>query len=364
MFDIETLEQDLLVFNRMNDARLEANLEAGDAFGLTDVVLNLNEPKRNQLEAWVDNYGFETTGREQLGILGRRYELFAEGDRSLLYTLVSEGARSVAAYSAPLGPSRFRLGGNASYTESEIIEGPFENTDTLSTAASGTIELSYLAYSDISRYLTLIASTSVTDSTTETVGQDVVDTSLYRHRGGISYTEIGTNWQTSLQLTGSYANNNNHIAPVLSDEYHVLNASLVGLWRYAPNYYFLLQSEGQYTDDIALPDTLAFNVGGASTLRGYEPGTASGDGAWYTTGEWHCDGLRLSQHTLDAFVFYDHGGVDQFTRHQTLSAAGIGFSMYGASGVSLDMRYGYSLTTPENNQGRDHLYIRLSYQFI
>ena len=49
--DIEALEKDILFYNRIHNQRLQAELRAGKAFGLTDIVINVPEPGRDSLDA-------------------------------------------------------------------------------------------------------------------------------------------------------------------------------------------------------------------------------------------------------------------------------------------------------------------------
>ena len=46
--------------NRVNNQLLQAELRAGEAFGLTNIVIKVQEQKRDKLEVSVDNYSFES----------------------------------------------------------------------------------------------------------------------------------------------------------------------------------------------------------------------------------------------------------------------------------------------------------------
>ena len=106
LLDMNALEGDILEFNRVNDARLQAELRAGKDFGLTDIVMVVDEPLQNDVQLFVDNYGYESSGENEVGAIYRRQGVFTGSDRGLLYALASDGNQAFTSiYSAPVNAS-------------------------------------------------------------------------------------------------------------------------------------------------------------------------------------------------------------------------------------------------------------------
>src|SRR6185295_9187692 len=102
------LESDLVRFNRTNDVQLRAELKPGEQFGTTDYLLSLAEPPRQELRAFIDNAGSQSTGEWRSGITYLNRSLFGWRDDLTLSTTPADGLEG---YSASYGIPINRWGG-------------------------------------------------------------------------------------------------------------------------------------------------------------------------------------------------------------------------------------------------------------
>lgn len=363
--DIKTLEGDILLYNRTNDQRLQAELRAGEAFGLTDIVVRVNEPKRDTLQFFADNYGYESTGKEEIGVLYRRQRLFTDGDRGLLYAQVSEGTRALSTnYNAPVGNNGWRLGGSASYTLTEVTEGDFSIADIKGDSYRLAFDASKLLWSHQNYWFTWLLSASHIDSKTEIaksaqLSSNLVDTL----QTGMQFNWLANRWQLSLRETISYVLVDDRL--LNDDEKVVLHeGSITSIYQFTHGFYGLAQMGWQYANKEKIPGTVAFSLGGVYTSRGYKPGIISGDSGGYGQLELHYNGWKPYGQTVDFFSFYDIGSVESVGARQKLQSAGLGFSTTISRYVSVEAVVGRATETAIPNQDRWQGFIRIAYNAL
>src|SRR5690606_40468433 len=96
--------------NRTSDIQLKAALQPGTGYGLTDVLLSVQEPDRNTLQFFIDNQGAESTGYYQLGMYARRNGLFGWDDQLAAYIVGSDGTLTGSlSYGVPVNRSNGRV---------------------------------------------------------------------------------------------------------------------------------------------------------------------------------------------------------------------------------------------------------------
>lgn len=153
--DVEALERDILFYNRVHGQRLQSELKAGQAFGLTDVVVQIPESEEGA-SLYFDNHGTENAGEEQLSLLYQKTSVFSHGDKLLGYGLTSDGLKSFSAsYNRVVGEEGWRLGGSFQYTDSEL-EITTVDVDVTGDTTRYTLDASYLFWSDIDGWLNLL----------------------------------------------------------------------------------------------------------------------------------------------------------------------------------------------------------------
>jgi hemolysin activation/secretion protein len=362
--DMKALESDILLFNRLHEQFLQAQLRSGKAFGKTDILVTVNDPERNTYQLWSDNYGFESSGEEELGGLFQRYKLFTQSDKAMAYTTFTEGAQSLALdYSSGLGLSRLRLGGNLSYTESDVISGPYVDAEVASESLQYGFYANYLLWSAQTAWVDVRASASQSQTQTNLVGEALSDNLINRYSLAPSLTWIGKSWRLGASYTYTQAQLDDQLVASGDRDISLNYLTLSGLWRPAASVYLLASIEQQSADETAIPGALAFNLGGVSSIRGLKTAALSGDeGQFYQT-EIHYDGLRLWSQVIDISLFYDQGNLTSSDKDFDVNAAGLGVSIYGQSGLSFDVSAAQLLDTQYEGQASTQVYGRLAWRW-
>ncbi|WP_158078597.1 ShlB/FhaC/HecB family hemolysin secretion/activation protein [Microbulbifer mangrovi] len=373
--DMPRLQADILEFNRVHDERIRAELRRGESFGLTDIVVTVEEPERGYFQAFTDNYGYESSGREELGFMYRRQHLLSDGDRSIAYLSGSEGAQSLSlSYNRPLGGSRWRVGGSGSVTRTDLTEGDFATSEVAGDSYRVGLESSWLAWSGERLWLNLLGAAGYTRSTTEIAGVVFSDDAITQGQAGVSLNWVGRQWQVSGRQMISYTDfdDKSDVGGARQATSETLyNGGLTGYYRYRDSgFYGLLLSEWQYSGGQQLPGSLSFALGGPTSIRGYLPSAVSGDRGWYGQAEIHYDGWRLWNVAVEPYLFFDYGEATSLdpssegsgNLRTPLSSAGIGLGLAGARwGATLSVAEAGKLVTP--NQDEHAFYARLNFRY-
>ncbi|USE37319.1 ShlB/FhaC/HecB family hemolysin secretion/activation protein [Endozoicomonas sp. SCSIO W0465] len=358
--DISSLEDDILFYNRIHNQRLQAELRAGKAFGLTDIVIKVPEPGRNTFQLYLDNYGYESSGEVQLSALYQRNQLFRSSDKAMAYALASKGLKSVVgSYSTVLGTSGFSLGGSFQFTNAEVVAGDFVDTeysgDTLRFALDG----GYLLYSDTHIWINLKTGISTTTSNNEVSGATLSEYHTSRYQLGAELSWLGNQWQlTGQQLYSSVNSKEKFVGD--NRRFNLFNTRLTFIYNFDNPFYALTTVDAQFASEEALPGSASFTLGGPSTLRGYQQGIASGDQGWYQQIELHYNGFSFDEYLFDLYGFYDHGQVESLNPKQTLSSAGVGINVSGNEWFSFDLTVANAMEEVVPDQDNTSLYARIT----
>jgi hemolysin activation/secretion protein len=363
--DARRLEADVARFNRVNDAKLQATLRAGQDFGRTDLVLEVQEPARTSAQVFLDNYGYASSGKAELGGLVRRQKLLTDGDRSLAYLMASEGTQALSlSYNAPLDVSGWRLGASASLNRTRMIAGDFKDIDVRGGGSSLAVDSSYLAVSRDQLWLNLTAGVQLSDSSNDVRGVAVSHYRITRLNLGAPLSMTGTGWTWSFNPTLAVAHAGNQLLPEQSTSATLFTGDSSLLYRLGDRgWYGLAQASWQFTGHRSLPGALAFSVGGPASVRGYEPGQISGDAGVLATVEMHYDGWSPGGTHLDMFVFADTSEVKSINPTVHPTAAGLGASWSGWKGLGLNLSAGKGLRGVVPEQRGWHAYARVSWAF-
>ena len=315
--DVAELEQDILFFNRLHNQQLQAELRAGKAFGLTDIVITIPEAQRNTFTAFVDNYGYESTGEAQLSGLYQRQQLFRAGDKALGYALISKGLRSLSgSYSTVVGTAGWRLGGSVQYTDTDLNAGDFSTLEVTGDTLRYGLEASYLAYSDEEKWLSLLGSINSTRSSNDVASEELSDYQTNQYQLGAEINWLGSQWQATGRLLYSSVDSKEKVLGA-DRKITLYSPRATFIYNFHSPFYALTTIEAQLSGEEELPGAVSFSLGGPSTIRGYKPGIASGDKGWYQQLELHHNGYRYNDFLFDLYAFYDHGEVESLNGQPT-----------------------------------------------
>lgn len=354
----QRLEEELSRFNRLSSGSLSASLQPGKGYGLTDVYVNVNEPPANSLDLFANNHGYESTGEETGGLMYRHYGALGRDDVFSAFFSGSRGSGvGMLAYDAPFNDLGGRIGGRVGKSRAKVIYGPFSSLDSESDSKNGSLFISHPLWSNQRWLLTgqltygeqrtrnYISDVFLNENRVKSTQADL--TALYLAPGrslrvGVGYQEARSELQgTTVREVFDLWNGYWQLYQAL-DERWFLNAS--GGWQYS-------RKEG-------VPSSQLFQIGGASTVRGYRQGELAGDGGVYSNLQAN---YRVTP-TFTGFGFYDYGRIDSsFRQPEKLDSVGAGFNWQVTSRLSGEATVGVPLTKVRSDQ--DSAYVNLQLVF-
>jgi len=163
---------------------------------------------------------------------------------------------------------------------------------------------------------------------------------------------LSFNWQTGTAGVGSN--------PVFEDftyrDYNLLQAGLTKVWYPNKQWTFLVKSNAQWGLE-RLSQSRIFQIGGMATVRGMPEGLMSGDSGYFFNLEGRRQLVQWQNHaTVEAFGFFDHGGV--FNRMRPVDAHSMDFLFSVGTGLNMNWRrhlsatlgYGVPIFTAESHR--------------
>lgn len=357
--DVKDLSRQVVYFNRTNEVQLRAMLKPGESFGETDVAFAVSEPDPNIFQAFVDNKGVDSTGRIEGGIYYRRYDVLGVDDKlSIFGTFSRGGVDGSASYSAAVNPDGDRISFSYERNHIDVIRGPFKELGIAGNGQTGTAGYSHPFVAN-ERWLTVGSiSQSVGTSSSTATGGDLTDTITYRTSAGLSSTYIGNGILANLSPSISFAHTHNQI---LSEEHGMalFTGSGSAIAQLGNDWSVHLAASWQYTPAELLPSDLLFQIGGPTSVRGYQSGTFAGDSGYFANVEVHrnVDALK----GLDLFGFFDTGSVFATAPSvRSLHALGAGGILHVVEGVGLSASVGVPLKTAIPGQKGYQIYLQLA----
>lgn len=320
------LTEDVDLFNRTNAAQIQASLQPGVNFGLTDINLAVIEPRRNSLQVFVDNLGVESVGQYQAGATFQHYGLLGFDDRLTAYGVVAEGNLfGNLAYNTAVSPWGTRVGASYSRSGIRIVNGPFANLDVTGSAEIYAANLSQPILNKGPFLLLANLATSLGKSQTRQAGVVITDDTNRKVTAGLNANYFGGDLNISVSPSVSFVNADLNIVN-RELNYTLFQISAAASLRFADDYVISLSGAGQRASQQLLPGSDLFQIGGPNTVRGYPSSAASGDSGYYLNLELHRNIDEITE-GLDAFVFLDNGRVySQFPAETALTSVGVGLN--------------------------------------
>lgn len=358
--DAPALRSDVDRFNRTSTAQLQASLQPGAAFGLTDINLAISEPRRNTLQVFGDNLGVESVGEYEAGGLFQHYGLLGLDDRLTVYGLYSEGnLLGNAAYNLAISPYGTRAGLSYSRSAIRIVNGPFSDLDIDGTSETGALNVSHPVYNNGPFLLLGNLSGSLSKSSTDQSTVTVTEDETRRATVGLSGSYFGQIFSLTLSPTISFAEAD---LTIVDETLNYTVYQMSGQTSLRLDDKTLLTTRGtmQVASDDLLPGSDLFQIGGPATVRGYPTSAASGDAGYTVNVElYHAFDTLLPG--LEGFAFVDNGSVfSEFPSRVTLTSAGLGVNYNWNDRLRAELSFGIPLkrdVVPD--QGDGVIYARL-----
>ena len=383
LFDIVSLEQDVLDFNRYHEGvNLSANLKAGEAPGTTDIELTAQETFPFHLIGMMDNAGRRSTGPLRGGPAIVADSLFHHRDQMSLGTYFSRGAVSpFFDYSVPINKKDGRIGFSFSSTFAKVKHGPYSWMGLKSNSyiyslyydqplvrKQGFELKSYAALN----YKRSRSWSNLGNLLSEAYGYHIDDP--IKDTDQVTSVTAGLNMRKDTRYGIWYFNQNAEMAfPIFDSEssYFKLSGGFLRLHDFSHG--FIGQLRGSYQvipNSKHIPYLDQFQTGGLATVRGYSEGVLLGKSGYFFSGELMFplgprtittkNGYtrKFIGHYLKGAIFADTAGVfpyvgeDIYGGSYFLASVGMGLRVQLPGDLSARLYWGYPLINNAYEQHR------------
>lgn len=332
--------------------QVSANLAPGQTFGTTQVDLQAFEPDPWQWSLFANNYGSESTGREQYG--GSLTWFSPTGAADALNAVVvatSSSQYGSLRYSRPInrynGVAYIEAGTNTM----SVDKGPFAAMDI--EGDSTTYGVGYDQPWWIDKNWTLLGGIAYShqnsESTIEGLDLSEVKVDEVILKGQFEYRAAP--WYGRYEQKLRQASTDNAISGE-SGNYQLLNGQGYLSRSLYSDYQLVGRLSWQYaTNSDKLPSALLYQFGGISSVRGYESGViASPQGVTM-----NLEAYWTINDKFQPFVFFDYGKAMKLgTADVDLQSAGLGLNFNWGPRVSLSLVAASTFkdVTPDQDSGQ------------
>lgn len=384
-----SLERGLLLLNDYPSLNVGASLKAGTEAGTTDVSINAQDSYPISGSISYDNFGTKNLSRNRMSFAIDKGNSLADGDDiKIIGTTgldridLKKYSYGRAEYAIPVGYNGTKAGGyyaNSLYRAGESLT-PLQikgdaNTGGLyiahpfirTTGRNLSIRLGF-DYKDVKDYLlgSIRSEDKIRDinlslnydGTDSLAGRNIIGIALHQGAGGF--------------LNGSRKNDNNLSRLHSSNQFSRYTVDLARIQKISQYNQFVIKGSGQFAND---PLFIAeqFSIGGAGSVRGYNPSAYSGDSGYNITAELQLSpvspetnifGQKLGD-TVKIALFADNGKVYRNdlqpgeTKSDCLTSIGAGIRVFYGKNFSVSMDY----ALPKQNIANSRTYLQAAMTF-
>jgi len=356
------LNKSLLRFNGTNDIQTRIQLKAGKAFGTTDYLLTVTEPKHHQFVVFADNQGSESSGEYRAGVGYTNTSLFGFRDQFSLTGVWTGGTRSGGlSYSYPITRKGTRIGAHFSLNSVEIIKGDLKDVDVKGNSYSYGLNISHPFLVGEKWKIDGALEWARQKIKTDIMTYEWVNDDVTHYEASLTIKRYGTKslWYMRHGLThGSWK-------ALSQTSKNYLKYELFSLWQrvFAKNKTLTLKVNGQWAFADYLPSSDQFYIGGAASVRGYAENLMGADSGISANVEY---AIPLGKRA-EIFAFVDGGlthGKNAWDDNK-IAGAGLGVKLTLPKGAQLSLSYGVPLIKEINNAKVDsgRLYFTAGYRF-
>ena len=340
----DKLNRDLRWFHGTNDIQLRVVMKPGAVEGTTDYEIVAIEPQNQTVTLYVDNDGYESSGRWREGIFYNIRSLSGQRDSLRASFLRSQGTKAWAlGYSFPISPKGMRLDLDYSANRTEVTNGELRPLGV--DGKSSSYSITWRAPFHVTETSRHEAGLQYVRQTAETeLGHGAVpwvDDKIQRIIPYVSFTHYGDS--TVLYQKHSFVWARRSDIDGVSDAAKFYRLTAFWQKRYQGGQFWQARLDGQLSsgDFMAASDRLF--IGGVNSVRGYEEGFIGGEKGLTAGLEYHVPVDKAKR--VSFFPFLDWGTVSGNTapEHRTLMSAGIGVearikNVYGAVTVGFPFK--------------------------
>ena len=323
--NIAKLNKDLRWFHGTNDIQLRVVIKPGAAEGTTDYEIIAFEPQNQTVTLYLDNDGYDNSGRWRQGIFYTMRSLSGYRDALRGSFIRSQGTKAwTMGYSIPLSQRGMRLDLNYSGNRTKITNGELKNLGVRGKAQSFSLNwrvpFYITAHSRHETGLQYIYQTSKTDWGYGSVSW--TDDKINRVIPYVSFTHYGNS--SVFYHKHSFVFAKRRDIDGNSDSANLYRLSSFWQKRYGGGQFWQARLEGQWSSEDYLASSDRFFIGGVTSVRGYEEGFIGGPKGMTANLEYHVPLDKARRFSL--FPFVDWGTISGVTgmEHRTLLSAGLG----------------------------------------
>jgi hemolysin activation/secretion protein len=363
VIDVPQLEREIGWFNRGHLAQVQASLQPGASFGLTDVQLSVIEPHANVLQIFTDNMGVESVGKYEGGLNFQHYGLLGLDDKLTIYGVGSGGNQSAnLGYNLSFNPWGGRLGFSWSAGTIQVYQGAYALLDETGRSESGAINVSQPVFVNQNWALLVNGAVCASDFRSDQSQVMVTNDVTKKATAGVTLSYANNSFQISISPNYSFAHTDFDVVKS-QQSFQELNDVVTASLRLPYNFVLAFSSASQWASQKLLAGDQLFQIGGPTTVRGYPTNAVAGYAGYYENLELHY-GLGQYVKGLDVYAFYDNGMVfSTYPKSVTMNSVGAGLSWDTQKYLLADLSFGVPLTKAVYNQSDLYIYYRLTLKF-
>lgn len=367
LLNIHELEKRLININNVYDINLSAQLQPGQKFGSSDILLAVNEPEQHQLNLVLDDNGNESTGEFRQQLVYSNASLTGRRDRLDANIRNSDGSTDGAlAYSFYWPASNLRTMLFYAQSEIDITSGPVSDLGVNGDSSVIFIDVSKPIYVTSDRGLTVRTSLDSADSKTRIDDVELEHTSTDTAKVGMGYwrRQGKLYWTTNVAL-GQHRTHGEFSSTTVRDiEYTTLSGDGFLYYNFGKPYSMQARGNYQFSSEDQLPSAGEFQIGGLGSIRGYDNGVLSGYKGYHLSFElhhnWDTDAWQAGSR-MDSFIFLDNGQVDpgDSRRDDNLTSVGFGMNWRMRQGVNFSAAVAWAATQLEEDDEDTSIYLKI-----
>jgi hemolysin activation/secretion protein len=307
ILQLSAVERKLAYFNATNDLQMRALLKPGAALGTTDVELEAQGPRDFEVTTFTDNAGRDTIGVYRAGANVVYRSVFGERDPLAISFVGADGTLAGnGSYSFPLWTKGTRLGGQFDYDSIAINGGVLGSTEMTGHSVDGALSLSQPLIARFKTELSANLSAHYKYSLLSSEGIPVTRTMVRSMELSADYTRFDSRgaWIFNNSLAGGFYD----IAGA-TDFFHY-DGALTRTMQFSRKITGIARVSGQTAPMNSLPTIEQYQIGGASSVRGYPEAALTGDRGFTASAESDFAFLpKQWSQRIQAAIFVDGGAV-------------------------------------------------------
>ncbi len=361
--------------------RIDAELQPGLRPGQSRLVVRIEEEPIANAVFFVDNSRVQSIGGEQVGTVLALKNPIGLGEILTVSPSVAEGLFEIEGrLEVPVSDHDTRLLIRGQYTDSEVVEDPFDALDIESKANEVGVAVAQPIYRAPGQDLTFTLGFDRRETKTYLLGSRFSFSEGVQNgksvvsvfRGILEWVDRSQNQVVAVRSTTSLgvdilgATDNSGSTP--DGEFFAWLGQAQVVRRLEPtDIQIIARGEMQWTDDRLLP-LEQYAVGGINTVRGYREDFNIGDKGWNLSVEGRLPILDLDlpfvppetadgRFDLRPFVDVGRAWNNKGPKNDTLASIGLGFGWAITQKTDMEFYYGYQVEDvpdPEDEGLQDH----------